>query len=214
MKPTFLRLYALLIAYVLNVGNVNAQEQSQPKLFDGLYGGIEISMQNIYGGAFLDNVDVLQEDTRAIGSIIAGWRKQFDKGLVIGIEGQFGLTDGNLRREQYEGLVNIDYANSSQIALGIKFGYALGVEKDWLLFGYTTIARRSFDITVSAPSGTFSQEDIQGILQYGVGIEKRWKNGWGVRATAGTVYTDFGDLVTNIDVTGKIDTALALTYQF
>lgn len=214
MKNNVFGVSALFVIHTLFSGNASAQENIQPKLFDGFYGGVEISRQNIYGGAFLDNIDVLQRDTRTVGSLIAGWRKQTNRGFVFGIEGQFGLTDGTLHREEFNQQVNIDYANSTQVALGVKFGYAVGTAKDWLLFGYTNLARRSFDITVSAPSSTFSQEDIQGILQYGVGIEKRWENGWGIRASAGGSYTDFGDLVTNIDVHGEIDTAIGLTYQF
>lgn len=214
MNKKLLSIAALVTAHHALTLAVSAKDNAGAKLFDGIYSGIEASLQNIYGGAFLDNIDVLQRDTRPVASLIAGWRKQLDQGFVFGIEGQAGLTDGNLKRAEFGRQVNISYNNSTQIGFGLHLGYAIDVQKSWLLYGYANITRRSFEIAVTAPAGSFIQEDIQGVLRYGLGIEKRWRNGWGIRASLGSSYTNFGDLITNINVGGKVDTAIGLTYQF
>ena len=203
-----------LATKVLLTTTVLADDHNSTKHFDGLYSGVELGLQNIYGGAFIDNLDILQRETKFIGSILLGWRHQLDSSLVFGLEGQLGLTDGDLTRNERNKSLNITYQNSSQLAAGLTIGYALGTKKDWLLYSYVFATRRDFDLSINIGNSHFTQEDRMGILRYGLGIEKQWQNGFGIKLTAGSNYTSFGDLTTNMDVNGKLEAAAGIVYQF
>lgn len=193
---------------------VTAQENQKPKLFDGFYGGAEIGFHRVYGGAFLGNLDVLQDASRATGSLLFGGRHQTKNNWVFGWEGHIGLTDGDLVLLAPAFDLTINYNNNSHWAAGLSVGRAIGAKKDWLLFGYGVLTFRNFDIDITLSGEAFTQEERMGVIRYGLGVEKQWKNGWGFRVSAGRNYTDFRDLVTTMDVNGKFEVSAGLIHQF
>ena len=211
------RMLALVLGSFLlgsNVAIATDEETAKTKLFDGFYGGAELGVQRVYSGALIDNVDVLQDDGRVAASLLVGWRHQFDNHLVVGLEGQIGLTDGDLVRTEPAHSLTINYNNGSHFAAGLTLGYAFGASRDWLFYGYGIASVRDFDLDISLGAASFTQEDRMGVIRYGVGIEKQWRNGWGVRAAIGSNYTDFGDLITNMDVNGRLEVSSAVIYNF
>lgn len=207
-------LTAALIAITALSTSALSDQSEEKKNFDGFYSGAEVSLQNIYSGAMVNNIDVLQNNRRAVGSLLAGWRKQTDSGWVFGLEAQFGLNDGNLERSEPAQNLHITYQNSTQVAAGLTLGRVFGDEKDWLLYGYTYVTRRNFDLTIREAAFEYTQEDAMGVLRFGLGLEKQWQSGWGLRVSAGSNYTDFGGLTTNMNVNGKFETAASVIFQF
>lgn len=191
-----------------------AAQESEERRFHGLYFGAEVGSQNIFGGALVNGQDILTEDKRVTASGLLGWRYQFKNGLVVGLEGQLGITDGDLSFNSPTDNLQISYENSSQSAYGLTLGYAFGTNHDWLFYAYGLETSRDFDVTIAGPLGVGTQNDNQGMVRYGVGIEKAFGSGLHVRAAAGTLAADFGDANTNIDVEGRLDLTLSVLFRF
>lgn len=189
-------------------------QDNDVRLFHGLYLGAEVGSQNIFGGALVNGQDILTENKRLTASGLLGWRYQFKSGLVVGIEGQIGVTDGDLNFNSPTDNLQISYENSSQSAYGLTLGYAFGANRDWLFYAYGLETSRDFDVTITGPLGVGTQNDNQGMVRYGVGIEKAFGSGLHIRAAAGSLAADFGDANTNIDVEGKLDLTLSVLFQF
>lgn len=181
--------------------------------FNGFYLGLDIGFQNIFGGAFIDDVDVLAQESKAVLGFSIGYRKRlFNSPILLGLQINYGFTDGNLTHSEPANQLKINYENNSQLGWGFDTGYAFG--DNLFLFGYLQEARREFEITIVSPLGTFQQMDTQNFIKYGIGIEKNLNNAINLRIAIGQVYVDYEDLVTNIDVDDKMDVTIGITYKF
>nr|WP_298929567.1 outer membrane beta-barrel protein [uncultured Allomuricauda sp.] len=209
-------LFFLLTCASLIAQNPDADTSKTEKYFDGFHLGISMGVQNIFGGAFIDNLDVLGQKSGFVTEFSAGYRKQLvNDRLLIGAELQFGITDGNLEQIDTRNQMEIDYKNNSQFGYGVNIGIALGRKKKILLYTYGNVTKRNFDITITETNGTnFTQEDGQGFNRYGLGLEIPVLGNFNVKAIVGRVNVDFGDLETNIDVDDKTDFSLGVVYQF
>lgn len=221
MKQNITFTSSFLLLFLLTWSSLKAQNPDtdtakNSKYFDGFHLGISVAVQNIFGGAFIDDLDVLGQKSGFVTEFSAGYRKQFvNDRLVIGAELQFGITDGNLEQIDTRNEMTIDYKNNSQFGYGINLGVALGKKKKTLLSTYGIVTKRNFDITISETSGaTFTQKDGQRFLRYGLGLEIPVSGNFNLKANVGRVNVDYGDLETNIDVGDKTDFGLGVVYQF
>lgn len=204
------------IAVISAFATLTASEEAlaRSRHFHGPYLGAEISRQQVIAGSFVNGVDFLAEDSRFVGEVVGGLRGQFPFGLVIGAEIAYGFYDGDLSFDDAANALAIDYDGGGQFTYGGTVGWAVGAERDLLFFAYVKETKRSFDVAVSTASSTFNQEDEQGILRFGAGVEKRVAKFVNVRASLGTGRADFGDQTTNIDPDQKVEAALGLIAQF
>lgn len=188
---------------------------SIPRHFDGIYVGMSAGSQNLFGGSFVNGVDVLAQDSRFVTELYAGFRKQFLKRrFLAGIEFQIGFTDGNLKHSEPAKPLFITYKNSFQSGLGLTLGVALGKQRRFLLFAYGNETTRKFDVKISEQNGSYTQQDEQGMLRYGIGLEMQIYKVLNIRASTGRYRVDFGELITNIDVEDKMDFMLGVICQF
>jgi len=212
----FLFLLSIFIVGRSN-GQVNSSQiSSQTKsYFDGVYLKAAVGSQNIFGGAFIDNLDLLAQKSGFVFELSPGYRKQFlQNRLVVGLEILLGFTDGDLvefdERYQYD----VFYKNNFQRAFGLITGVTVGSKKNFLILGYANAMNRKFDIEIVDTSGAvFTQQDGQGFLQYGVAVEVNLNKMIHTRASLGGVYTDYGDLITSQAVDDKLDFNLGIIYQ-
>ena len=189
-----------------------AQANEPGPRYQGVYTGISIGKQNYFGGAFLDDLDVLSQKSARLIDLSAGWRTPLSEGWVLAIEGAYGIADGNLFLQNAN--YTIDYQNEYQLSGGLIAGKIVGQAKNWMLFAYSYFTLRKFDIQISSATGSFSQQDEQGVWRYGLGLERRLLKNWSVRASLGQTYVDLGGLKTNIEVNDKADAMIGLVYQF
>lgn len=179
--------------------------------FDGPYIGISIGLHNVIGGSLVGGVDYLAQDTRPAIMFFGGWRKEFDNGFVLGLEGGFGFEDGDLHLDDPSGLA-IDYSNNFQFRYGGQIGWRLN--DDSLVFAYLSETKRDFDVAGTGPGGAFTQTDKQGLLRYGLGVDVDLGGPFLLRGTVGSSRADFGDRPLNRKPDNPIDVELSALSQF
>lgn len=210
----------LLIALSLVSFSGYAQEaigsKPQSKLkFDGFYFGFNAGVQNVFGGSFVNEMDVLAQEYKFVAEQAVGYRKQLIKNrLAIGLEFSIGFLDGRLNHTDLEEDLKIDYQTSFQYSLGLIIGGVIGEKRNTLLFAYANETKRSFDVNIRQRQYSFQQTDKQGMLKYGIGVEWYGCKPFNIRGTFGALNVDFGELRTNIDVEDKFDFAIGVVYQF
>jgi len=197
---------------------ISAQEGSinSDPYFDGAYLGISIGSQNIFGGALINDLDVLGQKSGLVVEFAPGFRKQIGNDrLVLGLEIQYGITDGDLEQTETRNQMKIDYDNNSQFGYGLNVGAALGKRKNILLSSYAYVTKRNFDITITETTGsTFTQKDGQRFLRYGLTLESPIYKRLHIKTSIGRIYVDYEDLDTNMDVDDKWDLTVGVNYQF
>lgn len=203
------RLAAAVVMASLFAGSASAQ--SGRGAFTGLYVGADAGRQHVIGGSLVDNVDTLQEDSRVVAAVFGGVRGQF-QGFVLGAELGFGRTDGDLILSEPARLLTIDYKNDSQWHWTLNAGHTVGPRT--LLFGYVSEVTRDFEVTILRAGVTSEQQDEQGLLRFGGGIEQRITGPLRLRATIGTSRADFGDRETNIEIGKRVDASIGFVIQF
>lgn len=204
----------LILTLTLAAGFAQAQEptpSADNHPYAGAYLGFEVGRQNVFGGAFLDGLDVLAEDGTGVAGLYGGWRWALSPDWVLGIEGQVGFVDGDLSLTT--GPVSIEYDNDAQLAVGLTLGRTLGQQRRWLIYGYALATERDFDIRIRTPVGQFAQEDRQGFWRWGMGVETRLSDDWHLRGTLGTSSVDFSGR-TNIDIDGEVDVMVGVLRRF
>ena len=200
-------------AFVLCYANLWAQSNS--KHFTGVYVGAVTGSQNLFGGSNINGTDVLAQSSRWALDFSLGYRKQFfSDRLLAGAEFMWGLTDGKLRHEDPANQLSIRYENNTQWSIGLAAGYVFGQAKRNMAFAYLNETTRQFDVFIVDQYGPFTQQDEQGMLKFGVGLERKLYKGIHARLTLGRLYADFGDRVTNINVNDRWDVMAGLVYQF
>jgi Outer membrane protein beta-barrel domain len=182
--------------------------------FDGLYVGIDAARQNTIAGALVAGIDTLKQDMRGVASLNAGYRMALPGGFVVGVELGYGITDGDLTLNDAVNRLTIDYKNSTQFSFGAVAGYAFGADDGTLMFAYLSETKRSFDVTIRGPLGVGAQNDKQGLLRYGVGLERRIAGPFSVRAMVGSSRAGFGNRRTNINPKTKLDFGVGAVFQF
>lgn len=186
---------------------VTAAAQSSP--FTGPYIAVDVSRQQVIGGALVDGVDTLQEDTRLVTSGAAGLRTAV-RGVVLGAELGVGALDGDLAR--HDGGSTVTYSASRQWHWALLAGPALGART--LLYAYLSEVTRSFDVAITRGAGSETQQDEQGLLRFGLGLERRLAGAFHVRLAAGTSRADFGSRLTNIEPGRRLELSAGLVWQF
>jgi len=196
-------------------GQIDKEETNNSR-FDGFYMGANLGLQNIFGGAFINDLDLLTQRSRFVFEFSPGYRFQFSKNrFVVGLEAQFGFTDGDM--EGYDNRLKFDvfYKNSTQFGFGLILGVTVGSNKNFLIYAYANETKRNFDINFTDSDGNvYKQEDGQAFLRYGIGLETPVINNFNFRAFFGGVIVDYGDLHTSQDVDDKFDFNLGIIYQF
>jgi len=215
---TFKYIYLIILVFTISISNAQNQETEKSKtnkLFDGFYLGMSFGSQNIFGGAFIDNLDVLSQKNGFVAEFSSGYRRQLlNDRLLIGLELQFGITDGDLEQVDNRNQMKINYESNSQFGYGINLGVTLGKKKNVLAYTYGSITKRNFDITIVDINGSsFTQEDGQRFLRYGIGLEIPIYKKFNIKAAVGGVNVDY-DEDTNMDVDRNIDYNLGVVYQF
>ncbi len=203
MRSTVLKL--LLFVVLLTSRAASAQT------FSGPYAGVEFGRQHIIGGSLVNGVDTLQEDSRLVTSFFGGFRVEV-KRFVVGGDAGIGLMDGDLSLNDPAQALSVDYRAGSQWHWALHAGYA--VRPATLVFGYLSEVTRSFDVTVTQSGHATPQEDEQGMLRFGGGVEQRLRGPLHLRVTAGTSRADFGGQPTNIDVNRRFEFGAGLVLQF
>ena len=190
-------------------------QNEQPNLDQsGFYLGINFGSQNVFGGSFVNDMDILAQESKFVSEISAGYRWQFlNNRLIAGFEGHIGFTDGQLMHEDPSEPLTIDYKNNFQSGKGIILGINLGAKRDWIIYGYLNETKRKFDVAISQDPWNFTQTDKQGMLRYGIGLEKTIYKQFNLRTSFGALNVDFGDLETNIDVEDNYDFTIGFIYR-
>ncbi|MEZ5286407.1 MAG: hypothetical protein R2712_16675 [Vicinamibacterales bacterium] len=93
-------------------------------------------------------------------------------------------------------------------------GVTLGPRRRTLLFGYLNELSRDFEVRITEGDTMTSQQDSQGLLRYGVGVERAVGRRLGVRGTVGWSRADFGGRLTNIEVTRPVEAAIGAVLRF
>jgi hypothetical protein len=195
---------AVIAMLVLNAASVAAQS------FSGPFVGVDVGGQHLIGGSLVDGVDMLQEDRRVVVSAFVGLRGQF-RGFVIGGEAGIGRTDGDLRLEEPSGLA-VDYHNQSQWHWMLTGGYAIGPRT--LAFGYLSEVTRQFEVRITQSGQSTAQQDEQGLLRFGGGVELRLTGPFHCRLTLGSSRANFGDRPTNITLGRRLEASAGVVIQF
>lgn len=190
-----------------------AAGHAQERHFSGFHAGVDLGSQSIIGGSLVGGVDVLAQDDRVVTSLTAGYRYEFPMGLVVGVEGSYGMLDGDLTYSDPFRNLEITYESDDQTTLGATLGWSFGVERNWLGFAYLSEATREFDVTIRIDGSTFLQQDEQGMLRYGLGIEKQINRGLHLRLAVGSGRADF-DGETNIDPDEELEYSAGILWQF
>jgi hypothetical protein len=187
---------------------------AQTRPFHGIYLGAEVGREDLIGGSYVDGVDFLTQETRGVLSLVAGARYQTAGGLVVGLEGTVGSTNGDLTLSDSGRDLQVEYANDTQTSIGGLLGYAFPRSTPLLLFAYASEVTRHFDVRVTQEGSSFDQKDKQGMLRFGVGAELGVLGALLVRARVGTGRADFGNAETNIRPDRKVQFGFGVVYQF
>lgn len=187
--------------------------------FRGIYLSADVGRQNVIGGSLIQGVDVLQQAARTVSSFALGIRGEFASGVVLGAEFGRGVGNQDLLQDTNPAGFRVTYANSDQSHIGATVGKTLGTSRRLLAFVYVSEVTRTFDVTIQdrrGGSSTFpitTQEDEQGLLRFGVGVERALGRFISLRATVGSSRADFGEKATNIDVSRLVDASIGVTFR-
>lgn len=178
--------------------------------FSGPYAGVDVGRQHIIGGALVDGVDTLQQDDRFVTSLFGGLRAQLG-GVVIGGDLGVGRVDGQLTLADPGRRLTVNYQNRSQWHWAATLGHTVGAAT--LVFGYVSEVTRSFDVAIERGGQAFTQRDEQGMLRFGVGVERKLRGPLHLRGTLGSSRADFGGRPTNIEINRRLEFSLGVLVQ-
>lgn len=211
--PFPIRRVVLTLTLVLAASNA-ARAQSQDKAFHGLYLGVDVGRQNLIGGSLVEGVDTLQQDTRTVLTFYGGLRGQLGSGFVLGGELGYGRLDGDLILSEPSRLLQVEYTTDAQWSWTLTAGHTIPARGRALVFGYVSEVTREFDVNVLLRAVRLEQQDEQGLLRYGVGVEVKVAGPLHLRATFGTSRADFGDRQINITPNKPFEVSGGVVFQF
>lgn len=195
---------------------INAQEQQKVvKRFQGIYAGASFGSQNIFGGAYIDDMDLLAQKSGFVFELLGGYRLQLlDRKLVVGAEYLYGFTDGDLSIEDPRTSSSVDYSNDRQIGLSVNLGFAFGNNRHHLAYFLIGQGRRNFDISIVDQNGsTYTQEDQQNFDRFGIGFETNLYRHLSARINVSKIFVDYGEMNVSQNVEDKLDFNLAFIFQ-
>jgi hypothetical protein len=204
-------LISVSAAIVAATAGPAAAQSVTNRAYTGPYAGIEVGRQHVIAGSLVDEVDTVQDGSRAVATVFGGLRGQVGR-VVVGGELGLGRMDGNLRLDDPSRDLVVNYAGDSQWHWGLHAGYV--VRPGSLLFGYLSEVTREFDVTVERSGSMVRQQDEPGLLRFGAGVEQQVSGPFRLRATLGTARADFGGRETNVDIGRRLDLSLGLVVQF
>ena len=215
MKAILIIATSLLVVHEVHSQNTALTPLEDLKHFDGLYTEVNVGSQNVFGGSLVNDMDILAQESKLVTEIGLGYRKQFiNNRLMAGLALSLGFLNGNLEHLDQSEPLKINYENSSQLSFGLTTGVLLGKHRRLLVFGYLNETKRKFQVTIDQPPYNFTQQDKQGMLKYGVGLEYQAFKRLHAKASFGSLRVDFGNRQTNIDVEDKYDLMMGVVYQF
>jgi hypothetical protein len=157
--------------------------------FAGPVLGIEGGRQNVIAGARIGDVDVLRQEGKAAFSLIGGYRWALGARGLVGFEAGVGWLDGDLARNA--GAASVEYQPKGQYHYGGLAGWVVETPHPVLLFAYLNETKRTFRVDIQQGGSRVAQEDRQGMLRFGVGIEAPIAGGLHGRITLGTTRARF-----------------------
>jgi hypothetical protein len=190
------------------VAQVPARE-GRVSVFLALDGGV----QNIIGGALVSGVDVLSQARRTVGTVSLGVRAESSFGLVAGFDVGVGVARGNLRLVDPDGPLEVSYKNRTQRHWNVMVGQALGPARETTIHLYLSEVSRSFEVDVNEAGARYHQRDGQGLLRFGVGIEREVTSATALRLRVGTSRADFGGRRTNITPSRLVDVMVGMAIR-
>ena len=195
--------------------SIRDQGSDTMKYFNGPYIGFNIGIQNVFGGSFVNDMDILAQESKFVAELLAGYRVQFLKNrLVTGLEFSVGFLDGSLEHNDMNEPLYIKYDNTFQYSYGGTIGIPVDKRRRYMVFGYMNETKRKFDVAISQPPYNYTQQDKQGMLKYGIGLEVLVYKSIHIIAKFGKLSVDFGESETNIDVEDKYDFTVGANFQF
>ena len=210
----------ILLLALLNPFTIWAQDFEQmlvtEKHFNGFYVGTSIGSQNIYGGAFIDDLDVFAQKSSAVIDFSAGYRMQLAQNkIMVGGEIFYGIVDGDLTTIDTRSQTKIFYANDYQIGLGLQAGVVLGKENNVLLYVFYNETKRVFDIHFTPDNGIkYTQKDTEYITRCGIGVEIPVYKQLNMRVNIANTYANFDDVKTSMKVNNKLDYNIGFLLNF
>lgn len=214
MKKLIILLITLL-PLTLQARQQTATNDNTSLNFQGVYIGLNAGVQNVFAGSFVNNMDILAQESLFVSEMAIGYRTYLLKNrLVVGLEYSLGFLDADLEHVDNSQPLRIQYESSQQSSFGLTVGILPGSKKRLLIFLYANETKREFQVDIDQPPYNFNQTDRQGMLKYGIGLEHQIFPGIAIRSTYGRLNVDFGELETNIDVEDKQDFTLGFTFQF
>ncbi|GMV03931.1 MAG: hypothetical protein AMXMBFR53_02130 [Gemmatimonadota bacterium] len=207
-RPALLRAALLLTASTAIAACVPGETRAQSAASRGSVGlvlSFDVGGQNIIGGALVSGVDVLAQARRAVGTVSVGIRAETSFGLVGGIAIGFGAAKGDLRHEDASVPLEVGYRNRTQRHWELMVGQSFGPGRETDVHLYLSEVSRDFEVDVVEKGVRYQQRDGQGLLRFGVGLERKLSPHFGVRGRIGTSRADFGGRVTNIEPRRLID---------
>ena len=164
----------------------------------GLFVALDAGWQNIIGGALVSGMDVLAQARRPVVTLSVGVRVETSFGLVAGVDLGVGVMRGNLRYDDPSGPLAVAYRNRTQRHWNLMVGQALGRGRETNVHLYLSEVSRAFGVDVEDRGETYRQRDEQGLLRYGLGLEREISRHFAARVRVGTSRADFGDQATNM----------------
>ena len=199
--PLFVPLALLVVLAVPCRGQAPPAREGRVSVFLALDGGV----QNLIGGALVSGVDVLSQASRMVGTVSVGVRAETSFGLVAGFDVGMGVARGNLHLVDPSGPLEVTYRNRTQRHWNVMVGHALGDDRRTTVHLYLSEVSRSFDVDVDEAGARYSQRDGQGLLRFGLGVEREVTDAAALRVRVGTSQADFGGRPTNITPTRPVD---------
>lgn len=206
----------LILIIIFTISNLTFAQDTKSRPFQGPYLGVSTGSQNIFGGAFIDDLDVLGQKSGFVLDILGGYRLQLlNERLVIGAEYLYGYTDGDMTYVDPRYGFNINYQNDRQIGIAMNLGYAFGVERNYHAFIVIGQCRRKFEIDFMDNGGViYNQKDEQNFERYGLGFEAKSFEKISLRISAAKISVDYGELELTQNVEDRFDFNAAVIFQF
>ncbi len=202
---------ALAVVSLVAIGAAPATAAAQSTPFSGPYVAVDVSRQHVIGGSLVDGVDTLQEASRGVLSVSAGWRRALGA-VVVGADVGLGRLDGALVLRDDATATTVRYDTSSQWHWRLTGGVTIGPRT--LAYAYVSEVTRAFDVTITRRGATTPQRDEQGLLRFGGGLERRVGGPVHVTVAAGSSRADFGGRQTNIEPGRRLEASAGLVLQF
>lgn len=173
-----------------------------------VYLAVDVGRQSVIAGALVDGLDVLAQASRWVGSVSLGVRADAPFGTAVGFDVGLGRFGGDLRHQDGTRELDVAYRGTRQRHWNAWLGQSLGPGRRTTVFAYLSEASRDFEVEVKDRGTRYRQQDGQGLLRYGLGVERGLTDLFALRVTAGSSRADFGSRPTNFTPRRPLDFSL------